>query len=293
MFAILKNWHPMIGRDLHICNLPPPAPPVPGTPYVTFSILGGPIPFFPTQKYFKSHPSSGFGITMAKGTDCGSLIPHCGPPSITLMVEMAFSSSKSHFGASSYQGVDNSGAQNSVAVAALGFTNLNRGTPAPVPFGQVIGLNTHMAQMSVGDFVGGLLSMGFDYALQRVMNGVTNAAQNALKSGLARLGFRYFATSAAAKAAAREMVRSGAIRKAEVNVMRWLLLSQASPWGRHLDSPWTGAALGFIIGSPTGADLSNVPGCASVFSAASDVVSPSGPEQDPSPPPPIPDYSPW
>ena len=99
MHAVLKQWHPMVGVDFHICVPPPPAPPIPCTPYRTAHVLWG-WGGMPTQSYFLDHPSSGWGLTMSTGTDIGPMIPHIGPLSITMPLEMLFSSSKSHFGTS-------------------------------------------------------------------------------------------------------------------------------------------------------------------------------------------------
>lgn len=294
MFAVLKNWHPMIGRDLHIQVPPPPAPPIPAMPYCTFSLMCGSLGWVTTCKYFPTHNTAGFGTTMAKGTDIGPMIPHIGPqPHITLPIEMLGSASKSHFGASSYAGQDNGGADNIIAVCVLGFTNmnLNCGTPMPVPFGQVIGLTTHMANMTLGDFFAGLIDGLFDFAIQWALNKAGDAMANRLFNALRP---QYFASRAAAKA----FLRTQGVRSTEINAAKRALFDQVNtPFRRGANQAintiltrGVGAyVVGFFVGSPTGADASNVPGLNSGYAAVNGHLSPST-SNNPNDPPPVPSF---
>src|SRR5262249_18287707 len=131
---VMKHWDPMLGVDFHMVNLPP-APPAGPSPYATFYFLSGLYIFF---KPIWKHPSL-YGATVAKGTDIGSGIPHIGPPSVTLPLEIAFSSSKSHFASVKYKADVGPPA---LAVALFLNINLNCGTPMPTPTGIRICFNT-------------------------------------------------------------------------------------------------------------------------------------------------------
>src|SRR5262249_56535928 len=95
---VMNPGTPMIGGDFHMVT-PPPAPPAGPPPFATFDFLSGLYIFF---KPIWKHPSL-YGATVAKGTDIGSGIPHIGPPSVTLPLEIAFSSSKAHFASVQYK----------------------------------------------------------------------------------------------------------------------------------------------------------------------------------------------
>ncbi len=180
--AVMKDWHPMIGVDLHICNPPPPAPPIPMTPYRTAMLLRGTVGWFLTAKYCPTHHSAGWGVTMARGTDIGPLIPHIGPPSITLPIEVAFSASKSHFGPRNYVEKDNYDNKAHIAAALGGFVNpnLNCGTPCPTPTGMVLALNTHGVGMTQGDIAAGMTQMVVDVVLQTAFSALGNLAASGL-----------------------------------------------------------------------------------------------------------------
>lgn len=167
MHFVLKHWHPMVGMDYHI-PWPPgsPAPAPAAVPYYTAYLLIG---MFPTvfSKPIPSHITDGFAITMAQGTDIGSLIPHIGVPSVTLPVEMAFSFSKSYWGSSRYV------AEEQIMACALLVSvnpNLNCGTPLPTPTGFVIAITTHIVEMSLADYLTGFFRMGLDFALQWILS---------------------------------------------------------------------------------------------------------------------------
>jgi len=169
IFLILRAVHPMVGRDLHI-PWPPGAPaPLPApAPYMTASLMMG---TGITSKYTTDVFADSMIPVMCKGTDIGPMIPHIGPPSTTLMIEILTSGSKSHFGPSYYQVTDQTKASGNPAVALLGGTNpnLNCGYPIPTPFGMVLALTTHGLGMSWGDIVGGLYQMALDFMLQAIL----------------------------------------------------------------------------------------------------------------------------
>jgi hypothetical protein len=257
--AVMKNWHPMAGIDLHICNPPPPAPPIPMTPYKTVNLLSGTVGWFLTVRYCPTHYSAGWGYTMARGTDIGPLIPHVGPPSTTLMIEIVFSASKSHFGPRSYVEKDNTGANNHVAAALGGFVNpnLNCGTPCPTPTGFVLALNTHGVGMTWGDITAGLAQMTIDVILQTALFHAGNAVGSGLGRIAGRLGPQAMSRGAAraAAASARRAFPKGQ-RPRMGDLARQLRDEQARRVARW--NSGVGRGLGVLInifgGGPMGAD---------------------------------------
>lgn len=268
-FCVLKQWHLMVGVDYHIANPPPPAPPVPFSPYNTaMLLLGSGI----TSKYAPTSMTHGFSFTMLGGTDIGPFIPHIGPPSLTIAIEMALSGSKSHFGPSAHVARDQYGGSGPIGAALLMTVNpnLNCGTPTPTPTGFVLAPTTHVTGMTLGDICAGLSMMGWDAAVQGLLNVIGDGLGRWLGRGLGgigkRLGWgtmsRYAARQLARAAgtrskaqglnAAMHAIQDSNIAKGET-IDRGVALINAV-WGR-LAVP---AMLGF--GSPLGPSVSNVRG---------------------------------
>ena len=132
---------------------------------------------FVTADYSKKHLST-FGAfeVMCKGTDIGPLIlPHCPAPPIPpfrLAVIIPFSASKSHFGASTYKIASKDGSAKSCCVALLFCynPNLNCGEPVPTPTGLVLAFNTHVAGMTLGDWIAGFVALILDAGFQALLN---------------------------------------------------------------------------------------------------------------------------
>lgn len=246
--AVLKNFHPMLGRDLHI-PWPPGSPaPLPSpVPYVTTSTMMG---LGLTCSKAEDVLSQYWGLTMLIPTDIGPMIPHMGPPSNLLAIEIPMSASKSYFGCGRYMSKGSP-----VAVALLGQTNLNLncGTPVPTPFGQVIALTTHYMDMSLGDLVSGLLHMGFDFALQAALNKLGSKVGDALTSKLQKAAFDHYFPEALSKALAEG--GDEGLSKAFAGIM-------AAAKAEKIPSAWiaTGATAvaSFLFGGPLGTDASTV-----------------------------------
>lgn len=232
----------MIGRDLHI-PWPPPSPtPAPSpVPYVTFSTMFG-LGFMCT--YAPTHMSQGMGFTMNVGTDIGTMIPHVGAPSNLLPIEIPLSSSKSYFGpANTLAG------GKPIAAGLLGHTNpnLNCGTPVPVPFGEVIVLNTHYVGMTLGDILGGAAAMLCDWVIQSALQYVGGKASGAIASRIAaRLSPRVF----------QRALFSGLMRGdkwAQTNaLLRQMKWDSRAP---EIIATAVGNVLSFFTGGPMGADM--------------------------------------
>ena len=247
MHFVLKHWHPMVGMDYHI-PWPPGSPsPAPApVPYQTMQLLVGLVPTV-FSKPIMSHMTDGFAITMEKGTDIGTMIPHIGAPSLTLMVEMVFSASKSHFGASRYK------AEGKVMGCALLVSvnpNLNCGTPAPTPTGFVICITTHTVDMTLGDILGGLASMCADIVMQFLLNKLGGAIGDRITSAIMRQVRPSMWVNAYCRFANAGASHAGAMFNATARV-----LATSRVMGRVI-----GPAVGFFLGGPLGMDVATFTG---------------------------------
>ncbi len=246
MHAVLKHWHPMIGRDMHI-PWPPgsPAPAPAPVPYFTSFLMLG-LGFM--SSYAKTHFSQGIGMTMQMGTDIGMMIPHIGAPSTLLPIEIPLSSSKSYFGPANHQA---EGKPIAAALLVQVNPNLNCGTPVPLPLGTVIALNTHYVGMTLADVMGGLGAMLSDFviqaALQVVGGRVTGAVSGRLGGAIAsRLSARVYQ-----RALFRALMRGD--KWAHMNaVMRQLGFER---WvNARTVSTAIENTIGFFVGGPMGLD---------------------------------------
>ena len=202
--AVMKCWHPMIGRDLHVVWPPGSrAANAPG-PVITYHILLG---FGVVCSVAPTHNSMGFGWTMQKGTDIGFLIPHVGPPSLLTPLDMIFSASKSYFGSSRYMAEGKP-----VACALFGLVNfnLNCGSPFPFSVGFVAALNTHMVSMSIGDILHGFLMFGIEFGLQCALSWLIGKGADKIAARIAPA----ILSKQAAKALLRGTVKGNAINSA-------------------------------------------------------------------------------
>jgi hypothetical protein len=190
------------------------------------------------------------------------LIPHIGPPRITILLEILLSGSESHFGPISAQVSDQYGAAGNPA-AALGIIvnpNLNCGFPLPTPFGFVIAPTTHFVGMTLGDLVAGMLSMAFDFLVQAALNKLGAKLGDWLGKGAGALANK-FGIGVMSRAAARRAAREA-----------WKAAGKAgplSPFARPLERAglerivrimtiYGPAKIGFWLGAPLGPSASNL-----------------------------------
>lgn len=258
--AVLKAWHPMLGLDLHV-PWPPgsPAPAPAPVPYITTMLMVGVVPL--TTRYTTTVYTDGLAPAMVRGTDIGPMIPHLGPPSLTIAIEMLMSGSKSYFGASSVHVRDQWGAPGNLACGLLGFTNpnLNCGTPVPTPFGLVIAPTTHMETLTLGDMVAGLCLMAVDFALQALLNKVGSLAGELLSKGATAVA-RRLGIGVLGRTAARQMARAAGVRSnigPAANALRTEAAERLARIGRNVFI-YGFSPIGFLIGSPLGMSVSNV-----------------------------------
>jgi len=256
--AILKAWHPMIGRDLHI-PWPPGSPsPAPApAPYTVCAPMGGIVPL--TTRFTTTSFTDGLAPAMLRGTDIGMMIPHVGAPSITLPLEMLLSGSKSHFGASKTIVRDQFGATGPVAIAMLGFTNLNLncGYPLPTPFGQVIAPTTHVTTVTLGDLVAGLYLMAFDFCLQAILNKLGSKVGEWMGSAAGAIA-RRLGVGALSRVAARQMARALGIRSGIGATQRALQAASRAKLAAIIENTtiYGFAPLGVFLGGPLGISVS-------------------------------------
>jgi hypothetical protein len=184
---------------------------------------------------------------MLKGTDIGPLIPHVGPPSNLIPLEMVFSSSKSHFSTSRYSVA---GEKVAVSLVSVINPNLNCGTPVPTPTGLVLSLSVHRVDMTWGDIFAGAFAL--------LADGLTQWALNALGgkpgSWLFKRLQQKFAAAFLQKAGARVFAESGeAFIKALDEAMK------AANLAGQVKGSWAATAIGtviaFLAGGPMGADV--------------------------------------
>lgn len=164
MFCVMIEFHPMAGVDFHE-DIPPALPPVPVpfAPHAVAALMNWVIPSSTADTVLAI-----YGRVMQRGTDIQSLIPHIplSPACLLALPISAFSGSKSYFGPASVQA---KGKPIAVAVAVVINYNLNCGD-IPTPTGIVIAPNIVVAGMTWGDFIGGVLAMVADCAVQTLMN---------------------------------------------------------------------------------------------------------------------------
>jgi hypothetical protein len=252
--GVLKHWHPMVGVDWHI-PWPPgsPSPAPAAVPYRTgmlmigtgLGVLAGMTK--PTEKQM----TDAFSMTMLKGTDIGPMIPHIGAPSVTLPVEMAFSSSKSHFSTSRYHA---GGQPVAVSLLTVVSPNLNCGTPLPTPTGFVFALTAHRVDMTFGDIFGGFGAMFGDWCVQAVLNKLGSALGSRLSGFLqARLFNRYIAnwTAVALRGGGDE-----ALARSWAGVMA----ASRAERGASIAAAVFEGTLAFLSGGPMGADIAALGG---------------------------------
>lgn len=269
MFNVLRWYHPMVGCDWHIPVVPPTGPlPFP-SPYVVVHIMGNPISL--TKLYTTTVFADSTQEAMVKGTDIGLLIPHIGTFSVTIMVEMIFGGSKSHFGPAAIEVKDQYGAPGNPAAACLVLANvnLNCGFPIPTPLDAVFAFNTTAVEMTWADILAGLYSMLVDFVLQAALNWIGYKYMGFIGKGFQRLFNRLgprlgikSLTKAAAKTTDLRAAWRAAMRRGYTGTVNDFAREAAQKAGRNLNPVTrfierhfaiTGdRVINFFIGSPLG-----------------------------------------
>ncbi len=262
MHNILLQSHVMVGCDFHIPYPPPVGTPLPfPSPYVTIQIMGNPVSL---TKLHTTTVDDWYNKQMCKGSDIGFFIPHVGTPSIIIVIEMAFSGSKCHFGPHSVQVRDQYGAtQNpACALAWVANPNLNCGFPVPTPTGVVFAFNTVAEELTAGDIWGGLYGMISDIVIQTIINLVSFIFVGRAGSAIARRVAPRLVAVATTRAAARRAARQA-----------WKAAGKTSPLSHYMRREMAKATtqmdhialagenvIGFGVGSPLGTDATALGG---------------------------------
>lgn len=273
--GVLKHYHPMMGRDMHI-PWPPGAPaPAPApAPYMTvFTLLGLAI----TSKYTNKVFTDSVGWTMLKGTDIGPMIPHMGTPSVTIIPEMVFSASKSYFGVATYK----VGEADCIAVS-LGFAtnpNLNCGTPVPTPTGLVLALATHRVDMTWGDIFSGFAMMGVDWVIQKYLNKLGNAVGDKIAAKVQEKIYSKLVVAYTEEALSKPGDKVLAVLWAQVMAASDLeKVLTFTPMAKYASNIW-GGVFSTLTGGPLGMDIgvvSPVTAFGTPAGAASDLAGSGG-----------------
>jgi len=301
-FAVLKDFHPMVGVDLHIpWPIGSPAPSPAPVNYFVFHVLAG---WKGTYQRAISHSTS-WGALVQKGSDIGPGIPHIGVPSYLLPLDILFSASKSYWGTTDYKAEGKPAAVCVIPWAHINI-NLNCGTPFPKRPGIVIAFNTHYGGMTWGDFFHGLLSFGIDWALQWLFNKalgkfndwIANKFLNtALTKGAAQALLRGKVKGNVINEVARQMAAANRGRADAFLKMFPAFMRPSREAANPILNNAVGAVSGFLFGGPLGMDANGAfgwwtPGGATTNGAQdylnNNVVDEFGqrPKKPPPPPPP-------
>lgn len=260
MHAVMKAWHPMLGRDLHVVWPPGSPVPVAPAPFFTYHVLLG----WGFGSIAATHNTHGAAWCMKRNTDIGPLIPHIGPPSLLTPLDMIFSASVSYFASSRYK------VEGEPAACALLFNfnpNLNCGSPFPFSVGVVIAITTHYVSMTWGDFLGGLLSFAIDFALQCALSWIIGKGAGAIANRIA--------PPLLSKQAAKALLRSQGVKNKVINVAARALVNQRRAAAERIARyfpVWIGVrdavnpvvtqatetVVGFFTGGPLGADAGDL-----------------------------------
>ncbi len=175
-----------IGYGTHFAILPP-VPPPSLIPHISASSLAG---LLTKAKYSTTELGMGGIPLVARGSDSGLVVPHISiPPTNTLLpVHIAFGSSKVMFGSSKVK-INAGGAQDCGCCLPpfIPFSqNLACNNPCNYPSDYVIAPNTVEVGMTLGDFVGGFISMAVDIGVSWVVGKVAGGLNKAAANSMAR-----------------------------------------------------------------------------------------------------------
>lgn len=165
MHAVMRADHWMVGVDFHI-PCPPGGGPVPYATLAKMMWVAGDV------KDMQQIDTLPVGFDMTRNTDISTLIPHVGPPCLSIAIEIVLSGSKSYFGSYQYLHRDPTGASKPVCAALLGPVNINVncGTPLCTPTGVVIAPNTHVVGFTWWDIAAGVINAVVDIAIAFAIN---------------------------------------------------------------------------------------------------------------------------
>jgi hypothetical protein len=173
--------HGFIGAGFHDAVNPPLPAVVPFTPHVSMQTLLG----LTIKAKWSKTVIGPFGFQLlGKDNDSGLMVPHIAipPTNVLVPIVIAFGGSKVMFGASTVK-LDVDGAGVPMGACLLPFVPLSKNQacnqPLNLPTDNVIGPNTVMVGLTLGDVVGGVVNivvdMGVSFALGKLGGGISDS----------------------------------------------------------------------------------------------------------------------
>jgi len=159
--------HTYIGLGTHMALYPPLVVPA-LTPHVAMDTLLG----LTINAKYTTTVIGPFGFQfIQQGNDSGFVVPHIAipPPSVLVPVVIAFGGSKPMFAAST---VKMQGTPVAAGVIPFNFVSINQACndPCNYPCDMVISPNTVLVGLTLGDMIGGLLSVVMDCGISAIAN---------------------------------------------------------------------------------------------------------------------------
>lgn len=259
-------WHFFVGYGTHFTIIPPAPPPPVLTPHMSSDTLLGVC--------IKADPAPtdlGMGgqPLIARGSDSGLVVPHYAVNSL-LPIIIAFGGSKVMFGSSKVKIAAMSGSKDCGCCVPpfVPFSmNLACNDPCSYPSDYVVAPNTVEVGMTLGDILGGVISMAVDIGFSWVCGQLAGKLSNAMGNMVGRL----MANEAAERAFFDYAAEFGEnwIAKAAAQTARSEAGEQAAKWleeavmGKAVDSAvqeWITKPLVESVAKPVGAGLMGDPG---------------------------------
>jgi hypothetical protein len=256
--------HGFIGMGTHNALYPPVVVPA-IVPHVSMDTLLG----LTINAKYTTTVIGPFGFQfIQQGNDSGFVVPHIAipPPSVLLPVVIAFGGSKPMFAAST---VKMQGIPVAAGMIPFCFTSFNQGCndPCNYPGDIVICPNTVLVGLTLGDFLGGLISIAVDCAISAIANKVGGMVGEAIVGKIgARLAAPFLRefTGEMTEAFGREMAET-MTREAAENIMeRPLALAIQETIGKITENLF-GNLVDYDLeglGAPESGDLGSTAGAA-------------------------------
>jgi len=254
--------HGFIGAGFHDAIFPPAPAVVPFTPHVSMQTLLG----LTLQAKWSKNVIGPFGFQfIGKDNDSGFLVPHISipPPNALVPIVIAFGSSKVMFGASTVK-INVDGAGLPVGACLIPFVPLSRNQacnqPLNLPSDNVIGPNTVLVGLTLGDVVGGVVNIVIDCGISFILGKVGGKISDKVTKPIVAAALKKFGPSlvgGVAEGVINALVDGFAgfgIGKAEGAV-------SGSAGKAAGGEGWsdTGSALGAWIDAPSSSDSSSSP----------------------------------
>jgi len=195
--------HGFIGAGFHDAIFPPAPAVVPFTPHVSMQTLLG----LTIKAKWSKTVIGPFGFQLiGKDNDSGLLVPHISipPPNALVPIVIAFGGSKVMFGASTVK-INVDGAGVPCGACLIPYAPLSRNQacnqPLNLPSDNVIGPNTVMVGLTLGDVVGGVVNIVIDCGISFILGKAGSAFSSSVTQPIVGAALNQFAPALAGKAA--------------------------------------------------------------------------------------------